>query len=306
MRRALVFLCVVLPLALGWTGIASLAIAAKKSAVIKPVPGSPAVRVRTGGKVRLYHSASAAKPLEYRIRGPRSIRILTRCGISSPSETKATIYHIAVTVDGLPLTSKTLSSMVSSSAKGDAGVPLGALKKIVVRVPPGEHVIRIIPADPNPVLVRMLTGTGKTAPAKLIPFEPERYVKAVRLMERDLETTVYRFTPSQPIGLTILGPLPLRVTTRLDFGSTNGVTQNYLLKVTMDGKPLKAFALKSAASHTATYPDLSEITPGRARSIDLNVPRGNHQIVITLDGTTAEGASMRIEIPQRESRAGAQ
>jgi hypothetical protein len=304
MKRRTLFSCAALSICC--VAFAGTAIAATKSSIVKPAPGAISVKIRAGKKTLTYYSATTVSPLEYRVRGPLPIRIFTRCTYASPSDAKTTIYRVAVTVDESPLTSRSLRSLVSKKVKGEAGAPLGAMRKILVRVPVGEHVIRIAPVDPNPILVRVLAGTGKKAHAKLVPYQPESYVKAVRLLDRDLETTVYRFTPTQPVTLSLHGPVPLRLTTRLDFGTTNGVTQSYLIKVEMDGKPLKAFALKSAASHTATYPDLGEITPGRGRSVDFKVPRGMHHISIALAGTTAEGASARIEIPQRESKAGAQ
>ncbi len=302
-RRLRVYFCA--GLALGWICLAG-ADAAAKSAVVKPAAGAVQVKVRAGSKTLTYYSATPARPLLYRIRGPIPIRILTRCTYPSPSDAKATIYHVAVTLDNAPLVTRSLRSLAAKGTKGPAGAPLGAMKRLVVMVPAGDHVIGISPTEPSPLFVRVLAGAGKKGPAKLVPYQPETYAQAVRLLERDLETTVYRFSPAQPVTLSLRGPLPLRLTTRLDFGTTNGVTQNYLIKVEIDGKPFKSFALKSAASHTATYPDLAEITPGRARSVDLRIPRGTHRISIALAGTTAEGASARIEIPQPAARVGAQ
>jgi hypothetical protein len=163
--------------------------------------------------------------------------------------------------------------------------------------------VRIVPVDGGAsIAVRILRGTGKKATIRWASFQPDAGVKAVRLHEKDQESTVYRFSPAQSVSVSLRGPLKMRVTTRLDFGLTNGVTQSYVVKSTLDGKPWKSFTLKSTASHTATYPDLAQITPGTGRSFELDVPSGPHKIRFELTGTTAAGASVRIQIPRQEAR----
>jgi len=286
-------------------GFAAAAGAVSKSSLLKPAPGSVAVKVHSGKKARVYYSASRVNPLEYKVRGPVMLRVYSRCTFAAPTLAKPTNYHLVVDVDGRPLRTAAVTSGVSKSARGDDGTPLGNLKKSIFRIPVGEHTVRITPGEATTVLLRIVSGSGKNGKVRMVSFQPETYAKAVRLHEKDAEMTVYRFSPSQPIGLSIQGPLRLRVLTRLDFGTTNGVTQSYVVKATLDGSPFKSFTLKSTASHTATYPDMTEITPGSARTVLILVPRGRHRITIALDGTTAEGATARIEIPQRPARKGA-
>jgi hypothetical protein len=278
------------------------AYAAAKTRVLKPEPGAPSIKVHIGKKTKRYYATTRVKPVEYRIGGPIAIRVMSRCTYPSPSLARTTRYNLLVEVDGVPLRTISERAPVSRSARGLAGTPIGALQSGVIRIPAGQHRVRIAPNEATTILVRVLTGTGRRPIGHMVPYQPETFVRAMRVHENDQESTVYRFTSAQPIRLALRGPVPVRLVTRLDFGMDTGVTQNYVIRVMLDEKPFKTFPLKATASHTASYPDMPEIAPGKARSVALVIPRGIHQIVVLLDGTTADGATARIEIPQPTMR----
>ena len=73
-----------------------------------------------------------------------------------------------------------------------------------------------------------------------------------------------------------------------------------MIQALLDGELWKTFPLESKASHTSTYPEFSEITPGRGRIIELEIPDGTHEVSFTLNGTTASGAALRIRVPKKE------
>ena len=64
------------------------------------------------------------------------------------------------------------------------------------------------------------------------------------------------------------------------------------------------FALAALASHTATYPEHPEITPGAERLFNISVPSGPHKVAILLDGTTASGGALRIQVNQKQLNPG--
>jgi hypothetical protein len=68
----------------------------------------------------------------------------------------------------------------------------------------------------------------------------------------------------------------------------------------LDGEPWKSFSLSTLASHTAIYPDHPEITPGAEKRILIDLPAGVHRITITLDGTAATSAALRIQVNDKE------
>lgn len=285
----------------------ALAVKKKHSNRIRPAASAGAVKVLIGKKSSSYHKATLAKPLEFSIKGPATVRVLSRIVFSTPEQAKATTYAFRVEVGSTVLRTVSEKSGVSKSATLEGGIKVGTLETSTIHLPAGQHRVKIVPTDANTTLAaRVFRGTGTKAKIKWTSFQPDAGAKSVRLHEKDQESTVYRFGPTQPVTVTLRGPLKMRVTTRLDFGLTNGVTQAYVIKASMDGKPAKSFTLKSTASHTATYPDLTQITPGKPRSFEIDIPRGPHKIVFELTGTTAAGASARIQIPQHEPKAVAQ
>ena len=260
-------LVVALALVLGG-GLSESSMAAKKlSNRIRPAASAGSVKVMIGKKSGTYHKATKAKPVVFAIKGPATIRILSRYLFPSPELTKSTPYAFRVEVGTTTLRTETKKAGVSKQARLEGGVKLGTLEKSTIRLPAGTHRVRIVPVDGDAsIAVRILKGTGKKVAIRWASFQPDAGVKAVRLHEKDQESTVYRFGPAQPVRVSLRGPLKMRVTTRLDFGLTNGVTQSYVIKAALDGKPWKSFTLKSTASHTASYPDLAQITPGTGRS----------------------------------------
>ncbi len=270
---------------------------------IRPVSHGGRVQVGIGAKKFTYHTASKEKPVVFRVKGPLPVKILSRCLFTDAPG--ATTYHLRLEIDGVELRTITEKAGISARAAIAGGGKIGSLEKAIVQIPSGDHRVRLFPTEPGArVAVRVFTGTGKRTAAKMVPFAPEKFLQAVRLHAGDLETTLYRFDAVRPIEVPIHGPLHLDIGTRIDFGSSNGYTQAYVIKANLDGRPWKSFALKSRASHTVAYPDLPEITPGVERTIQLDVPSGSHVVSITLDGTTAAAAALRIRVPERELKVG--
>ncbi len=272
---------------------------------IKPVSHGGAVKVRLGQKTLTYYRSSAKKPVELSVAGPTPLRILSRHIYGDSAKSDRVSYSLRVEIDGVVLKTVSLKAGASGRATLAGGAKIGGLKESIVQIPAGQHAVRIYPRGKGRrIAVRLYLDGGTKSTGKWIPFAPDRFLEAARLHEKDRETTYYRFNQTSPIELTIRGPMSLRVHTRLDFGTTNGFTQKYVARCLLDGKPWKTFALSALASHTATYPEHPEITPGAERLCNLNVPSGPHRVTILLDGTAALGGALRIQVNQKQLNAG--
>ena len=269
------------------------------SSRIKPLRHGGVVSVQIGSKKSTYHKATTAVPVEFRAKGPGRVRILSRYMFAKPPTADSTSYRIRVEIDGVVILTQEETAGVGDRASV-AGAQIGTLERMTIRIPTGTHRVRVYPVDPAAsVAVRLLKGSGKAPKVSWVAYQPETYAEAVRLQSGDIETTVYRFTASMPIGLTLHGPAKLKVTTRLDFAHINGVTQTYVIHALLDGGPFKTFALKTKSSHTTMYPDMTEIAPGQAKSFIVDIPSGTHAVTLALDGTTASGASARLYVPKK-------
>jgi hypothetical protein len=275
--------------------------AAAPSKAVKPISHGGTVKVRIGQKTLTYYRSSAKNPVELSVAGPTPLRILSRHIYGDSAKSDRVSYSLRVEIDGVVLKTTSLKAGASGRATLAGGAKIGGLKESIVQIPAGQHAVRIYPtAKGRRIALRLYLDGGTKSAGKWIPFAPDKFLEAARLHEKDRETTYYRFNQTNPVELTIRGPLSLRVHTRLDFGTTNGYSQKYVARCLLDGKPWKSFALSALASHTATYPEHPEITPGAERLISLSVPYGPHQVTVLLDGTAALGGALRIQVNQKQ------
>jgi hypothetical protein len=269
--------------------------------LLEPSSHGGAITVDVGGKPSVYHLGTAAEPLAFEVEGPCRLRVLSRCVFGQSPPGDSVPYELRVEIDGIVDRVLSEHARVSTQASLADGSKIGTLERATAPVPAGKHVVRISPTSGQvSVALRVLRTQAKPKPTKWIPFAPESFQSAVRLQSRDTESTYYRFDIREPVAVTIQGPLRLKFLTRLDFGTERGYTQAYVVKVFLDGEPWKNFSLTSSASHTAIYPELPEITPGVGRDFTVSVPAGAHEVKIFLDCTTANAASLRIVVPERE------
>lgn len=280
--------------------------AAAASSRIHPI-GEPAeIRVRVGGGVSVYHRSTFDEPAVFPVRGPVAVRLICRELAGGEALDPEGSYLVRFEIDGTALRTVTLESGVSRKARvaGTDG-PVGALRKTLVRLPAGNHKLRIYPlGEETAVALRLFRGDGRKRSTKWVSFAPQSCIRPVRLHTRDTETTYYRFDDKTPASLEINGPVCLKVRTRLDFGEVRGYSQTYTITAWIDGELFRTETVKARASHTSVYPDLPDITPGIGRDITVDVPRGRHQVSFFLAGATAEAASLRILIPERAVRNG--
>jgi hypothetical protein len=275
-----------------------------KSVVKRVLPKAHAgvVKLRVGTKTSSYHRTTQARPAEFAVQGPLRLQVLARNLLAAA---EAAPIRLRLEVDGKPVRTMQLKAVVSKKASLAEGGRVGALYRATVEIPAGAHKLRVVPVEASGMAaVRVLSGNAAPSrKVKWVAFAPQIYERPLILRTGDQEETWYRFTPDKPAGLTIHGPLRLKISTRLDFDQHAGTSQSYVVRVMMDAKS-EGYSLKSRASQVGTYPDMGEIVPGMSQSFLVKVPAGIHQVTLHLDGTTASGATLRIRVPERELKAG--
>lgn len=272
--------------------------AVSKTVRVKASSHGGVVKVDVGRKNLTYYQATVLKPVEAVIVGPTRLRVMARNMAPEPGGDPVIL---SVQIDGGAPKSMTVKAATSKSATGPGGKAIGVLAKRTFEIPAGRHRVRIAPAEAGgAAALRIYRGTAKQARVEWMPFAPQKYEKALRLRSGDTESTCYRFTALMPVEMLIIGPLRMRVDTRVDFGMATGTTQSYVVKVMLDGKPWKSFSLKARASHTTQYPEFAEVTPGRAVPVSLEVPPGRHRISVLLNGAGAGAATAAVRVVKGE------
>ncbi len=273
--------------------------AAGASRRIRPVERIDSVKIRVNRNSVSYHAATAEKPFVFRVNGPTPIRVISRL-LYDGFPADGVRYRLRLEIDGVEL--RTMGETVDPSpdARLSRGGAVGTLRREIVQIPAGNHKVRIYPLDEGRrVALRVFRGDGRPKTTKWVSYTPRSYRKAIRLHARDSEVIYYRIDNKTPLAMTLRGPLRMKIMSRLDFGTERGYSQTYVVKAFIDGELTDTFSLKSRASHTSTYPDLPEITPGVAREIFIDIPAGKHEVTLSLDCTAAECASFRMLIPER-------
>lgn len=266
--------------------------------------GRRGILVGDSRKATMYHRASQEQPAEFSVLGPAPLRVLARH--YSPGPDLSTMrLRIEVQGEDDDVMVIQLDPKPSNSARRRDGTPVGVLRRGEIMIPAGLHTVRMFPENTTrSAIVRVFKGKPSRSSVAWVPFAPHSYERALILHGPDSETTYYRFNKETPVGVNVLGPLRLRVTTRLDFDEVAGLTQSYVVRALLDGEPWQVFPFSSRTSPNMVYPDLPEITPGMAREFMVSVPQGSHRLELYLASTTAAGATARIRVPARELRAG--
>ncbi len=260
----------------------------------RPSKHDGTVRIIDGGKGYTFYRAEADSPVFYTLRGPATYRISAR-----NLEPGRGVQRMAVEIDGQTTRIMTLSGRSSKTATQPSG-EVGRLARATIKLPAGRHKVALVPQSPEGAVAARIVEGQTARKVQWIAFAPDGYERALRCLSGDAETTWYRTTPAKPVVTTVRGPLRMKVTSRLDFGASNGYTQSYVIRVALDGRPWKSYSLKSRSSHTCSYPELPELTPGGARDIMIEIPAGLHKVEMILDGTTSTGAALQIRVPKQE------
>jgi hypothetical protein len=140
---------------------------------VKPDTAAGTVKIMIGGKSYTYYRTQVGKPVEFRVLGPTPVRILSRHLYREGSKTGRATYRYRVEVDGVLLKTITQKSGASARAFLKDGAKIGGLDKAVVRIPAGNHTVRIVPAKGHaPIALRLYLDSGKKATGRWIPFCP--------------------------------------------------------------------------------------------------------------------------------------
>ncbi|MCA9729772.1 MAG: hypothetical protein KC729_18965 [Candidatus Eisenbacteria bacterium] len=280
-------------------GAGTVAVAASDSSRIVP-RNTEMIQLQVGTKLSSYHVTSRTAPIELSVKGPASLRILSRRLFASEPPEGPIPYGICLEIDGVRTRTLQESSDGESFAYAEDGMAAGSLERAVVQIREGHHKIRLYPAEDDVRLaLRLFRGKGKAPKLHYVPFAPDTYKESALLHSADSEVTYYRFDLEVPITFSVNGPVRMKAWTRLDFDHERGASKTYAIKVGIDGALVQSQQLTSRASATSIYPGLPEITPGVGKEVIFDVPEGHHEVSIGLDCTTAAAASLRLLIPRK-------
>lgn len=150
-----------------------------------------------------------------------------------------------------------------------------------------------------------LTKKKRTKHRKVL-YEPASYDKIILLITKGKEWKYYRFTPQTPLKLEAEGTTVLEFRIRLLYDSTMKGGQNFTLMLEEDGMLTKSlaasFSFNARKSRITTVKGEPQIVPSTGDEFKFTVPNGKHTYLLSLRGTDAKAAALRILIPEKDLR----
>ena len=252
---------------------------AEKSITLKPQNHRKRVTLISSGKKRAYYSLSHQKESVIIVRGPGTLRILTRVRFKPDDDDKQS-YKISYSVDGNQKETIKFKNIKRSRKatfkKGTLGVP-GRLEDFKINLGRGYHTIILQKEDYHPdVDVRYKFTPSKPKKRTWVELEPLTPYEPVELISREETFQYYRFSAEKPLKVEIIGPTTLRIFTRVENDHTMKGRIQYRLLVKKDGKIDHTYQLNSRKSEISTYKNNGKKIPGKAKIVVFTVPKGKH------------------------------
>jgi hypothetical protein len=261
--------------------------ASKKSKSLKPENFTKKLTIISSSKSRTYYSLSSTKTSVINMRGPGTLRIITRGRFDFESDNEIN-YDILYSVDGTKQKKfkvrGVLRSKKANYLKGSLGIP-AQYEDFEIKLGRGYHTLEFILKTKDPkVAVRYIFTPEKEKKREWIAYSPLKVSDPVDLITREETVSYYRFSKEKPLIIEVNGPTELRVLTRIENHYQMKGRIQYRIQLKEKEKTINTYQLSSRRSEIAVYKNDSTLIPGKAREFVIDVPRGKHQYeVLPLD-----------------------
>ena len=111
---------------------------------------------------------------------------------------------------------------------------------------------------------------------------PAEYTTAVDLVSHEETSAYYRVGTGHQVALKLVGPVTLKVLSRIEFDANMNGRQKWKVRVVEDGKTKGTYSLDSRKSEVTTYREKSALVASRAETFYVEVPAGEHRYEFTL------------------------
>ena len=267
---------------------------------IETLAGHTPVSVLVNDNARGYFRVTNKAPLAVPFEGPALLRVVSRVELPRGSA-QAVAYHLIATENGKTLDQQDTESSAADRVHlaGDGSAAIGKSRRWSIDVPPGRHTIAIQLEGVGSALLRLHRGTtGIAAGTALVTLTPVDAPRSVNVTEGEKTIPYFTTLVGKPVRYRVVGPVALRLTTRLDFDTSMRGTQNYALRVREGARPLRDLAFKTTKAVTAIYSNLPDRVPSKYDRATINVPAGTHELLVELLRPAGGAAEVHAAIPQ--------
>jgi len=264
------------------------------------------VCVRVGETQSEYCLLDARTPIQFSLRGPSKLRVLTR-HLPQNGQTGKRCYTIRIEQDGTPVTSRPHLAAESKTAHlcDRQGTPAGASCETIVTIPDGRHDYRVFVEEAGKAVAARFFRSYKAAGTRYAEFAPREYERICTLATPDgKQYQHYRFTAEKPLRFTVNGPISLLLRTRLDFREGEDAEAAYGLALARrpeaggPWEPAGTVNFSAKPEAQARYQDCHGVVPGESRRADLEIPAGSWTYELRPLETGGRNVTARVLIPR--------
>jgi hypothetical protein len=151
-----------------------------------------------------------------------------------------------------------------------------------INLPKGSHTIEVLEGYnlKYPVLLRLLSKEFETPKKNQKTITPMVYKSSVNLEYGDKQLQYFECSKNIPLQVKATGPKTLRIISRLMFSEEMGNQESYRIHVKSGQKVVGTYFFNTDRSGSSKVRSKPDIVPGKWRSCELKVPKGENSYSI--------------------------
>ena len=151
-----------------------------------------------------------------------------------------------------------------------------------INLPKGSHTIEVLKGDnlKYPVLLRLLSKEFETPKKNQKTITPMVHKSSVDIELGDKQLKYFECSKNIPLQVKATGPKTLRIISRLMFSEEMGSQESYRIHVKSGQKVVGTYFFNTERSGSSKVRSKPDIVPGKWRSCELKVPKGENSYSI--------------------------
>ena len=151
-----------------------------------------------------------------------------------------------------------------------------------INLPKGSHTIEVLKGDKlkYPVLLRLLSKEFETPKKNQKTITPMVHKSSVDIELGDKQLQYFECSKNIPLQVKATGPKTLRIISRLMFSEEMGSQESYRIHVKSGQKVVGTYFFNTERSSSSKVQSRPDIVPGKWRSCELKVPKGENSYSI--------------------------
>ena len=237
-----------------------------------------------GEKRRTYYQLHNNE-LNYHIKGAMGFEVISRRAVPKKI-TKSKKFGYQIIIDGkepvrVEHEGRIAKGVASSQHPGHGYTKSGSS---IYKLGKGDHHIQMLPlkSSSGPVLIRLIKKHQTHSSGNGVFMKDLENSEKVHIKIGDKKIRYYPMDDSTELVFSSTGPKMIKVITRLAFEPWMGKQMQYRIQILKEQVIHETYFFQSEKSDQSIVMENKEVVPGKWRSIDIQVPEGEHRYTVKL------------------------